>query len=93
MPTWGIKIMKTKWGSCTVAARRIWLNLELSKKPPQCIEYIVAHEMMHFLERNHTERFAALMDRHLPNWKTLRDELSHAPLGHTGWERCREGEE
>lgn len=86
-PRWGVKIMKTKWGSCTVAARRIWLNLELAKKQPQCIEYIVAHEMMHFLERNHTERFTALMDRHLPNWAMLRDELNHAPLGHAGWNR------
>lgn len=87
VPKWGVKIMKTKWGSCTVAARRIWLNLELAKKQPQCIEYIVAHEMMHFLERNHTERFTALMDRHLPNWVMLRDELNHAPLGHAGWNR------
>lgn len=81
----GIKKMKTKWGSCNVSARRIWLNLELAKKPVQCIEYIVVHELVHLLERNHTERFAALMDRHLPDWRMRREVLNSAPLGHEAW--------
>lgn len=82
---WGIKKMKTKWGSCNVSARRIWLNLELAKKPVQCLEYIVVHELMHLLERNHTERFTALMDRHLPDWRTRREVLNNSPLGHGAW--------
>ncbi len=82
---WGIKKMKTKWGSCNVGARRIWLNLELAKKPVQCLEYIVVHELVHLLERNHTERFTGLMDRHLPDWRTRREVLNSSPLGHESW--------
>jgi predicted metal-dependent hydrolase len=82
---WGIKKMKTKWGSCNVSARRIWLNLELAKKPLQCLEYILVHELVHLLERNHTERFTALMDRHLTDWRTRRQVLNSSPLGHKAW--------
>ena len=82
---WGIKKMKTKWGACNIKARRIWLNLELAKKPVQCLEYIVVHELMHLLERHHNERFMALMDQHLSNWRVYRDELNQAPLGHEDW--------
>jgi len=82
---WGIKRMKTKWGSCNIEARRIWLNLELAKKPERCLEYIVAHELAHLRERRHDERFIALMDHYVPNWRELRDELNHLPLGHEDW--------
>lgn len=82
---WGIKKMKTKWGSCNVGTRRIWLNLELAKKPVQCLEYIVVHELVHLLERNHCERFTSLMDRHLPDWRSRRNQLNGAPLGHEAW--------
>jgi predicted metal-dependent hydrolase len=82
---WGIKKMKTKWGSCNVGARRIWLNLELAKKPVQCLEYIVVHELVHLLERNHTERFTALMDKHLADWRARREMLKSSPLGHENW--------
>jgi predicted metal-dependent hydrolase len=78
---WGIKRMKTKWGSCNPASKRLWLNLELAKKPEPCIEYIVVHELLHLLERNHTERFRALLDQHLPNWQHTRDLLNKLPLG------------
>ena len=64
---WVIKRMKTKWGTCTIAARRIWLNLELAKKPEHCLEYIIVHEMVHLMERNHNDRFVALMDKFMPN--------------------------
>ena len=84
-PLWGIKRMKTKWGSCNIEARRIWLNLELIKKPPHCLEYIIVHELAHFFERNHTDRFVALMDRMLPQWRTVRDELNAEPLAHEEW--------
>ena len=83
---WGIKKMKTKWGSCNVTARRIWLNLELAKKPVKCLEYIVVHELVHLLERNHTERFTALMDEFLPNWRVCREVLNSGVLGYDVWE-------
>jgi len=82
---WAVKKMKTKWGSCSVDARRIWFNLELAKKPRQCLEYIAVHEMVHLLERHHNDRFTALMDRFLPQWRVCRDELNRAPLGHETW--------
>lgn len=83
---WGIKRMKTKWGSCNAKARRIWLNLELAKKSPDCIEYLVVHELVHLIVRTHDERFKALMDRQLPRWKQLRIALNAAPLAHAEWE-------
>ena len=82
---WRIKRMKTKWGSCNIEARRIWLNLELAKKPSSCLEYIVVHEMVHLLERNHNERFVEHMNRLLPSWRHHRDELNRAPLAHEDW--------
>ena len=82
---WGIKKMKTRWGSCSPAARRIWLNLELAKKPVQCLEYIVVHELVHLLERHHNERFTALMDAHMPQWRQYREMLNRTPLGHEDW--------
>jgi len=82
---WGVKRMKTKWGSCNIEARRIWLNLELAKKPVQCLEYIAVHEMVHLLERHHNERFTDLMDGFMPSWRLYRDELNRTPLGHEKW--------
>ena len=80
-----IKKMKTLWGSCNVEAKRIWLNLELAKKPVSCLVYVLVHEMVHLLERNHTDRFRALMDQHLPHWPVYRDQLNHLPLAHEDW--------
>lgn len=73
---WGVKNMKTRWGTCNVKARRIWLNLQLAKKHPQCLEYVVVHELVHLLERNHGRAFVAYMDRFLPNWRITKDELN-----------------
>ena len=83
---WGVKKMKTKWGSCTPTARRAWFNLELAKKPVMCLEYIVVHELVHLLERNHNERFTALMDEFLPNWRVCRQTLNSGVLGHEVWD-------
>lgn len=80
-----IKRMKTKWGTCTVDARRIWLNLELAKKPVRCLEYVLVHELAHFVERHHSDRFISIMDKHLPQWRLHRDELNSAPLAHETW--------
>lgn len=80
-----IKKMKTRWGTCNRKARRIWLNLELAKKPSSCLEYILVHEMVHFLERHHSQRFGDLMDTLMPSWRVRREELNHAPLAHEEW--------
>lgn len=80
-----IKRMKTLWGSCNIEAKRIWLNLELAKKPASCLVYILVHEMVHLIERKHNDRFKALMDEHLPQWRLYRDELNSAPLAHEDW--------
>jgi hypothetical protein len=82
---WGVKKMKTKWGSCNSRAGRIWLNLELAKKPVQCLEYIVVHEMGHLIERHHNDSFKDLMEHLMPQWRLYRDELNWAPLGHEKW--------
>lgn len=82
---WGVKRMKTRWGTCNIEVRRVWLNLELAKKPPQCLEYVLVHEMAHLLERHHNERFRALLDQTLPNWRHARDILNREPLAHEHW--------
>jgi predicted metal-dependent hydrolase len=82
---WGIRKMKTKWGSCNIEQRRIWLNLQLVKKPPSCLEYILVHELVHLHERHHNEGFKLLMDSYLPNWRTCRDLLKREPLGKEDW--------
>lgn len=86
LAAWGVKKMKTKWGSCNPISRRVWLNLELAKKPVVCLEYIIVHELAHLIERNHTDRFLALMDRYLPNWRGCRRLLNSGVLGHEVWD-------
>lgn len=82
---WGVKQMRTKWGSCNIDSRRIWLNLELGKKPRQCLEYIVVHELVHLLERNHNDKFIAHLNQFMPKWRAHRDELNSLPVSHTDW--------
>jgi len=82
---WRIRRMKTRWGTCNAETRRICVNLELAKKPPACLEYIVVHELVHLLERRHTDRFGQLMDALLPQWRLSRAELNRAPLAHVEW--------
>jgi len=76
----GVKRMRTRWGTCNPRARRIWLNLELAKKPPECLEYILVHEMVHLLEPHHNARFHALMDTFLPRWRHHEDLLNSLPV-------------
>ena len=80
-----VQRMKTKWGSCSPTRGSIRLNTELAKKPPQCLEYVIVHELAHLVERHHNERFVKLLDRHIPQWRTIRDELNSAPLSHEHW--------
>ena len=83
---WGVKLMKTKWGTCNIEKKRILVNLELAKKPVHCLEYIIEHELVHLLERLHNERFLAYMDKYMPRWKHYRDELNKLPVSHIDWE-------
>ena len=85
VPRWSIRRMKTKWGSCNRESGHIWLNLELAKKHPDCLEYIVVHEMTHLIEPTHGERFTSLMDRFMPDWRSRRDQLNAAPLADEDW--------
>jgi len=82
----GIKKMKTKWGICNHQAGRIWVNLELAKKPPECLEYLVVHEMVHLLEPSHNARFKALLDTYYPSWRSVREQLNRLPVRHEHWE-------
>ena len=83
---WQVKQMKTKWGSCNIEQKRIWINLELAKKPEHCLEYIIVHEMIHLLERHHNDRFHYHLETHLPNWRQLKDELNQLPVSHAEWD-------
>jgi predicted metal-dependent hydrolase len=91
VPRWSIRRMKTKWGSCNRETGHIWFNLELVKKHPLCLEYILVHEMTHLLERNHGDRYIKLMDGFMPNWRTRRDQLNAAPLASEAWEANGDG--
>lgn len=77
--------MKTKWGSCNAAARTIRLNTELAKKPSECLEYLVLHEMLHLLEPTHNARFVALMTQFMPDWRHRKQTLNRLPIGHPAW--------
>ncbi|MDB5346029.1 MAG: putative metal-dependent hydrolase [Schlesneria sp.] len=81
-----VRTMKTKWGSCSPGIGTIRLNTELAKKPPECLEYIVVHEMIHLLEPTHNSRFVSLMDKYMPKWQFHRDALNRLPIRHEQWE-------
>jgi predicted metal-dependent hydrolase len=81
-----VQRMKTKWGSCNTRRCTIRLNSELAKKPLECLEYVVVHELVHLIERKHNQRFLALMDQFMPKWKFYRDTLNRLPVSHDSWE-------
>lgn len=81
----GIKQMRTKWGTCNIEAKRIWVNLELAKKPLQCLEYILVHEMVHLLERRHNDRFMTYLNKYVPQWNSHKEELNRLPISHLNW--------
>jgi len=74
--SWHVKNMRTKWGTCNVRNKRLWFNLQLAKKPIECLEYIIVHELCHLLQKNHSPAFVALMDKHLPGWQATRKQLN-----------------
>jgi hypothetical protein len=82
---WFVQRMKTRWGSCNHEARTIRLNSELAKKPAECLEYIVVHELVHLIEPTHNAHFVALMDRFMPNWQHHRQVLNRLPVRQETW--------
>jgi len=82
---WRIRRMKTRWGTCNIEKHRIWLNLELIKKPPECLDYVVLHEMIHLLEKRHNKRFYAYLDRFMPEWRNYRADLKQTSLEIEFW--------
>ena len=80
-----VRKMKTRWGSCNSQRCTIRLNTELAKKPIECLEYIVLHELIHLIEPTHNARFQLLMKQHMPNWELRRDALNRLPVKHENW--------
>ncbi|MDR3087285.1 MAG: M48 family metallopeptidase [Azoarcus sp.] len=78
--SWQTKYMTTRWGTCSTKAGRIWLNLQLAKKPPVCLEYVILHELIHFAEKSHNDRFVSLMDKHMPMWREIKTTLNGQTL-------------
>ena len=91
-PLMGVKVerffvqhMKTKWGSCNPTSKSIRLNTDLAKKPFECLEYIVVHEIAHLLKTTHNRHFIALMEQFIPKWRFYRDQLNQLPVRHEDW--------
>jgi predicted metal-dependent hydrolase len=80
-----VRRMKTKWGSCNPRLGSIRLNTDLARKPRECLEYIVVHEMVHLIEPTHNARFVALMDQFMPRWESHRQVLNRLPVRHETW--------
>lgn len=80
LPIYEVLAMPSSWGSCNHEKRKIMFNLQLAKKPLNCIEYVVAHECIHLIERNHTPRFFRILDTYLPNWETIKEQLNEMPV-------------
>jgi len=77
---WQTKYMTTRWGTCNPKTGKIWLNLQLAKKTPECLEYVILHELIHLTEKNHSERFVSLMDKYMPMWREIKVTLNEQVL-------------
>ena len=82
--SWQIRYMTSRWGSCKIKKRKIWLNLQLAKKTPECLEYIILHELIHFVEKGHNERFNTLLDQYMPKWREIKKTLNSQTLDYMG---------
>jgi predicted metal-dependent hydrolase len=78
--SWQTKYMTTRWGTCSMKTGKIWLNLQLAKKTPECLEYVILHELIHLVEKNHNERFVSLMDKYMPMWREIKATLNGQAL-------------
>ena len=85
-----VRRMKTKWGSSNPHRRTIRLNTELAKKPLACLEYIVVHELSHFHSHRHDDRFLSVLDKHMPQWRSIRETLNSSPLRHEAWKNTKD---
>jgi predicted metal-dependent hydrolase len=74
--SWQTKYMNTRWGTCNIKKRKIWLNLQLAKKTPECLEYVILHELLHFVEEYHNDVFISLMDKYMPYWREIKKALN-----------------
>ena len=77
---WQTKYMTTRWGTCNTKTGKIWLNLQLAKKTPECLEYVILHELVHLVEKTHNERFVSLMDKYMPMWREVKTTLNGQTL-------------
>lgn len=78
--SWQTKYMTTRWGTCNTNTRKIWLNLQLAKKPIECLEYVILHELIHLKVRNHNKDFVSLMDQYMPYWRDIKQKLNNLKL-------------
>lgn len=78
--SWQTKYMTTRWGTCNTETKKIWINLQLAKKPIECLEYIILHELVHTRVKNHSEDFVAMMDTHMPNWREIKKSLNDSTM-------------
>lgn len=78
--SWQSKYMTTKWGTCNTSTRKIWLNLQLAKKPIECLEYVILHELAHLKVKNHGPDFVAILDLHMPYWRECKKMLNDSKL-------------
>lgn len=78
--SWQTKYMTTRWGTCNVNTKKIWLNLQLAKKPIECLEYIILHELAHIKVKKHGKDFIAIMDTYMPYWRDIKKELNNCKL-------------
>lgn len=74
--SWQTKYMTTHWGTCNQEKKKLWFNLQLAQKPIECLEYVILHELTHLQERNHGDKFIAIMDEYMPHWREIRKELN-----------------
>ncbi|MDR2926031.1 MAG: M48 family metallopeptidase [Azoarcus sp.] len=81
---WQTKYMTTRWGTCNTKTGKIWLNLQLAKKTPECLEYVILHELVHLAEKKHNERFVSLMDKYMPMWREVKSRLNSQMLDAAG---------
>lgn len=81
---WQTKYMTTRWGSCNIKTGKIWLNLQLAKKTPECLEYVILHELVHLVEKKHNELFISLMNKYMPTWREIKATLNGQTLDYKG---------
>ena len=80
--SWQTKYMTTRWGTCNTKTRKLWFNLQLAKKPIECIEYVILHELAHLKVRNHSKEFVAILDQYMPYWREIKKLLNDLKLDH-----------